>query len=45
MTQIVETSWESLPKYGEELCGDCVKITTTPASFAAVLSDGLGSGA
>lgn len=44
MKQIVEVAWESLSKSGEELCGDCVKIVSTPNSFIAVLSDGLGSG-
>jgi hypothetical protein len=44
MRQVIEVAWESLCKNGEELCGDCVKITSTPASFTVVLSDGLGSG-
>lgn len=44
MRQVVEVAWESLNKYGEELCGDSVVITTTPTSFLVVLSDGLGSG-
>jgi len=42
--QLVEFAWESLNKDGEELCGDCVKVTATPTSFNVVLSDGLGSG-
>lgn len=44
MRQIVEFSWASLNKYGEELCGDSVMIRSKPDSFVAVLSDGLGSG-
>lgn len=44
MKQIVEVAWESLSKAGEELCGDCVEMTTTPTSLVVVLSDGLGSG-
>jgi hypothetical protein len=44
MRQIVEVAWESLCKYGEELCGDCVKIVSNPTSLTVVLSDGLGSG-
>ncbi len=44
MRQYVEVAWESLSKYGEELCGDSVKVTTTSDSFVVVLSDGLGSG-
>jgi len=42
--QLVECSWVSLNKAGEELCGDSVMIRTKPDSFVAVLSDGLGSG-
>jgi hypothetical protein len=42
--QIVEYSWNSLNKAGEELCGDSVIIRSNPDSFVAVLSDGLGSG-
>ncbi len=44
MRQFVEVAWESLPKHGEELCGDVVSITTNPVSVVVVLSDGLGSG-
>ena len=44
MRQLVECSWISLNKAGEELCGDAVMIRTKPDSFVAVLSDGLGSG-
>jgi len=41
---LVECSWLSLNKTGEELCGDSVIIRQTPETFVAVLSDGLGSG-
>ena len=44
MSQLVEVAWDSLCKHGEELCGDWVKITTTPEELIVVLSDGLGSG-
>ena len=44
MRQIVESSWISLNKAGEELCGDSVIIRNNPDLFVAVLSDGLGSG-
>lgn len=44
MRQLVEFSWVSLNKSGEELCGDSVIIRTDRDSFVAVLSDGLGSG-
>lgn len=41
---MVECTWESLNKAGEELCGDAVIIRARPGHFMAVLSDGLGSG-
>ncbi len=44
MRQVVEFSWNSLNKAGEELCGDSVIIRSGRDSFVAVLSDGLGSG-
>ena len=44
MRQMVEITWESLSKNGEELCGDCVKMNSTPGSFVVVVSDGSGSG-
>ncbi len=44
MRQVVEFAYEALAKHGEELCGDAVRVTSTPTSFLVVLSDGLGSG-
>ncbi|MBT9167347.1 MAG: hypothetical protein DDT19_00676 [Syntrophomonadaceae bacterium] len=44
MRQIVKVARDSLNKHGEELCGDWVKVTTTPDTLIVVLSDGLGSG-
>ena len=44
MAQIVEIAWDSLCKHSEELCGDWVKIVTTPDDLVVALSDGLGSG-
>lgn len=44
MRRVVECSWQSLNKAGEELCGDTVLIRSGRDSFLAVLSDGLGSG-
>ena len=44
MRQVVEFAYEALAKHGEELCGDTVRVTSTPTSFLVVLSDGLGSG-
>ena len=44
MKQMVEVAWVSLPKVGEELCGDSVKVVTSNDHFTIVLSDGLGSG-
>lgn len=40
----VDTSFRSLIKYGEELCGDHVEQVNLPDSKILVLSDGLGSG-
>ena len=39
-----ETSWGSLFKQGEELCGDKVEITKSGRDTIFVLADGLGSG-
>ena len=44
MDQIVEVAWDSLAKRGEELCGDWVRVNSTPGALTIVLSDGLGSG-
>ena len=42
MKMHVDAAYRSLNKYGEELCGDKVKITRTKNSTIAVLADGLG---
>lgn len=40
-----EVDWQSLNKYGEELCGDSVEVVSPDeATTVAVLADGLGSG-
>ena len=44
MKMHVDTAYRSLFKYGEELCGDNVRITRTEDSVFAVLADGLGRG-
>lgn len=44
MSMHVDAAYRSLNKYGEELCGDKVRIARTPHSTIAVLADGLGSG-
>lgn len=44
MTLIPEVWWRSLPKRGEELCGDNVEVVYMPDMTMVVLSDGLGSG-
>lgn len=40
----VETSWKSLNKIHEELCGDKVEVLKTADSDVVILADGMGSG-
>lgn len=44
MNVSVETSWKSLFKHGEELCGDKVEVLKTDDSDICILADGMGSG-
>lgn len=44
MSVYIETSNQSLFKYGEELCGDKVEIIRKDDCVTVVLADGLGSG-
>ena len=44
MSYCIDAAYESLCKYGEELCGDKVEIVRSGEDNSVVLSDGLGSG-
>ena len=44
MEPFLDISYQSVNKYGEELCGDQVQVATTPTSTIFIISDGLGSG-
>jgi hypothetical protein len=40
----LDIHYQSVNKYGEELCGDQGQVATTPNSSIFIVSDGLGSG-
>lgn len=44
MESFLDIYQRKLNKYGEELCGDQVRVIKTPAQTTIVLSDGVGSG-
>lgn len=44
MNYVVEDAYQSMSRYGEELCGDHVEVTKAADGTIFVLSDGLGHG-
>jgi hypothetical protein len=44
MSLFLEAESWTLPRHGEEVCGDTIRMVRTPERFLGILSDGLGNG-
>lgn len=44
MSLFLESESWTLPRHGQEVCGDTIRMLRTPDRFLGILSDGLGSG-
>lgn len=44
MSLFIESESWSVPRHGQEVCGDTIRTLRTPERFLGILSDGLGNG-